>query len=87
MALDELREVALALPDTTDSATIRDTINQFLKGQSKANRIIFVRRYWFLDSIRTIAERTGKSEVAVRGTLKRMRKALKSDLEREGVVL
>ena len=87
MALDELREVALALPDTTDSAIIRDTLNQFLEGQSKTNRIIFVRRYWFLESMRTIAEHTGKSEAAVRSTLKRMRKALKSNLEKEGVAL
>lgn len=87
LALDELREVALALPDTTDSAIIRDTLNQFLEGQSKINRIIFVRRYWFLDSMRTIAEHTGKSEAAVRSTLKRMRKALKSNLEKEGVAL
>jgi len=87
LALDELREVALALPDTTDSAIIRDTLNQFLEGQSKTNRIIFVRRYWFLDSMNTIAEHNGKSEAAVRSTLKRMRKALKSNLEKEGVAL
>ena len=87
LALDELREVSLALPDAADSAIIRDVINQFLEGQSKTNRIIFVRRYWYLDNVRRIAECTGKTESAVRSTLKRMRKALKNTLEKEGVAL
>ncbi|MBR1821117.1 MAG: RNA polymerase sigma factor [Clostridia bacterium] len=87
LALDELRDVAAKLPDEADSAAIRAAINRFLSKESAVNRAIFVRRYWYLDSIREIAGFAGRSETAVRSALTRMRRTLKRELEREWVAL
>lgn len=87
LALDELGDVAASLPDEADSAAIREAIDRFLAGERADNRAIFVRRYWYLMSVREIAKTTGRSEAAVRAALARMRKRLKRELEREGVAL
>lgn len=51
-------------------------INSFLRELPKEKRIIFVRRYWYSDSVSEIADRIGKSENAVSVTLNRLRKML-----------
>lgn len=50
-------------------------------------RIIFLRRYWYSDSIKDISERMQMSESAVKVTLHRTRKELRKYLESEGLYL
>ena len=62
-------------------------IDRFLASSKPENRIIFVRRYWYADSIVAISERFGMSESKVKSSLLRTRNKLKDYLEKEGVTL
>ncbi len=62
-------------------------INTFLSTKSYIKRTIFVRRYWYCDTISKIAEDYGFSESKVKSMLMRMRNELKTVLERREVTL
>ena len=84
---DELSE---ALPDTsgdgmTDSMVLRDTLNRFIISLTPENRMIFMRRYWYCDSVRDIAGMMHMTDMGVKKRLARMRNKLKSVLEGEGI--
>lgn len=60
-------------------------IDEYLDTLDKTNRMLFVRRYWFLDSIQTLAKMSKLSVGAVRTRLSRLRETLKKYLESRGV--
>ncbi len=64
---------------------IEATINKFLWRQADEKRNIFIRRYWYLDSIETICRCTGFSQSKVKSMLYEMRRKLKRYLENEGI--
>lgn len=64
---------------------IQNTINKFLSELDKKKRIIFVRRYWYLDSVSEIAEEFGFSESKVKTILFRCRNKLRKCLEKEEI--
>lgn len=61
-----------------------DVINRFLGSISKENRIIFLRRYWFMHSVREIARDNHISEKCASMRLTRIRQQLKTYLHKEG---
>lgn len=69
-----------------DSYHIREILNDFLGKLSKKDRDIFVRRYWYMDTIREIAQRHHISETNVKSNLFRSRKKLLKAMEREGIL-
>lgn len=79
------------VPDSTDVEKLCDSkelggkISAFLKSEKTLNRVVFVRRYWFLDSIGDIAKKCGMTENAVKQLLLRMRGRLKEYLIKEGL--
>jgi len=73
--------------DPTDSVVIVDTLNRFLEGLEREQRVLFLRRYWFFGSIREIALDYGMTESNVKMTLLRLRSSLRRLLEEEGIVL
>lgn len=87
-AYDELSE---CLPDSEDvedkldEKELAKIINGFLGGLPKKSRVIFVRKYWKLDSIRDIAADLKISEGNVKNTLFRTRRKLKELLTQEGI--
>ena len=86
LSLDEL---AGCLPDTsadfgTDARSVGLAIDEFLSRQSRENRVIFLRRYWFGDSVQEIAKTFGLRENAVSVRLNRIRGKLKDHLIKEG---
>lgn len=89
-AFDELAECLPdneGVEDALDEKELAKIINAFLDGLPKKTRVIFVRKYWRLDSIRTIASDLKISEGNVKNTLFRTRQRLKELLTREGVNL
>lgn len=62
-------------------------INRFLEETEQESRMIFLRRYWFADSVAQIAARYGISESKVKTRLFRTRQRLLVFLEKEGVTL
>ena len=67
-----------------DDAALSEAINGFLRTLDEEKRNIFVRRYWYLDSIEDISKRFALSESKVKTTLFRCRNRLREHLETEG---
>ncbi len=88
LVLDELNE---CIPDTVGDAAegfvITDALNTFLASLPEENRNIFVRRYWYMSAVKDIAADYGVSESKVKMRLLRMRNELKTQLEKEGIVV
>ena len=62
-------------------------ISTFLRKQPKEKRIIFMHRYYYCDTVLSIAKRFGHSESKVKIMLYRMRKDLRVYLTKEGYFL
>ncbi len=62
-------------------------LNRFLSSLSRQQRMIFMRRYWYLSSIREIADDYKLTESKVKMSLLRSRNKLRDCLEEEGIVL
>lgn len=71
--------------DTVDDIALRDALNGFLAGLDKNKRMIFVKRYFFMRSVKEIADEMGMKASTVKTTLSRTRVMLREYLEREGV--
>lgn len=86
-------ELEQCIPDPSDvECRINDmelgqAINGFLGKLDRKKRIIFIRRYWYLDSISSIAKRLELSESNVKTTLFRCRNKLREHLKKEGYIL
>lgn len=70
---------------TVDSSEISELVSSFLRSQTPENRMIFVRRYWYGDSVSEIALRNELSQSAVAMRLSRTRGKLASYLKKEGI--
>jgi len=84
IALEELADIPM--PENTDGEEITKTIDTFLRSESPENADIFLKRYWFLKSIREIADEYRYSESKITSLLLRMRGRLKQKLESEGLM-
>lgn len=67
-----------------EAKVIAKSISDFLREQKVEVRGVFIRRYWYLESIREISVHYNISEGKVKSILFRCRKALKKYLEKEG---
>ncbi len=67
-----------------DARELGRTMDRFLKSKSRESRYIFIRRYWFGDSVGEIARTLKMQENAVSVRLNRMRTSLKDYLKKEG---
>lgn len=68
-----------------ENKRIEQTISQFLWSQSEEKRSIFIRRYWYFETIQSISHRTGFSESKIKSMLFHLRKDLRTFLEQEGI--
>ena len=66
-----------------DSRFLARAIESFLLSCKKEDRVFFVNRYWYADSVPEIAKRFGVGESKVKMSLHRTRKKLRTYLERE----
>ena len=86
--LDELGEIADEGGQAErEEGEITACINQFLSEQDTLNRVLFVRRYWYYDSLRTLSKRSGLGEKVIKARLARMRAKLKAKLAESGVTV
>ena len=70
-----------------DDRALARAIDGFLAGLPASRRRLFVRRYWYMQPIREMAEQAGASESRIKSQLFRLRKQLKAHLEKEGIEL
>lgn len=87
IAMQEI-EACLSAPNTVEgqieAKALARTIESFLDTLTAENRVIFMRRYWFADSYKDIAEFVGLSEKNISVRLTRIREKMKQYLiERE----
>lgn len=90
LALAELED-CIPSPDPAErideEKAIAASVNRFLYAQPEQKRNIFIRRYWYLYSVRDIAAAYQMSESRTASILLRMRTELKKHLEKEGIAL
>lgn len=84
------QEMELCIPDTQrerqrDGKELGMLLDAFLRTLTPENRVVFLRRYWYVDTIAEIAVRYGLSESAVQMRLSRTRAKLCTYLEKEGI--
>ena len=87
ISISELEEI---LPDENIAADISNeeigkAISAFLRKEKADNRKVFIRKYYFFDSISEIAERYGFTESKVKNMLYHTRNKLKEYLIKEGI--
>lgn len=84
-----LHELSECIPDFSAEnelsvSELGKAISSFLRSEKSISRAVFIRRYWYSDSVRDIALRYGLNESTVRSLLHRARKKLKEYLTKEG---
>lgn len=86
LSLDELADVIPegTMEEVLDARELGRAIDRFLDTLSSANRRIFLRRYWFGDSLQELARQEKLSVNALSVRLSRLRSQLKSYLYKEG---
>lgn len=88
-----LSELAECIPSQSnvesesEAREITRSIEQWLYTLPKNDRVLFLRRYWFGDSLQTLAAERSTSPNRIAGQLYRLRQKLKSALEKDGVIL
>lgn len=87
MELEECLPSAKSVEEEIEGKQTAAAINEFLFMVDEESRNIFVRRYFYVDSIKEIADRFDISESKVKSQLFRLRNRLKDHLEKEGVIL
>ena len=70
-----------------DAIALGESISAFLRKQPVLTRNIFIRRYWYLDSVDEICRRYGISQSKAKSILFRCRNVLRSYLRKEGYTL
>ena len=78
---------AESVEEEMEGKELAAAIDRFLRGLGEEGRNIFVRRYFYLDSVREIADRFRVSESKVKSQLFRLRNRLREQLEKEGIEL
>lgn len=85
-------ELQCCIPDkgwerSLDGEEIGHLLNEFLAVLPKESRQIFLRRYWYADSVAEIAQRFRISQSKVKTSLHRTREKLRTFLQREGIAV
>lgn len=70
-----------------EAIALGQTISAFLRTLPEEARNVFIRRYWYMDSIVDISRRFGITQSKVKSMLFRSRNALRKLLEKEGFTL
>lgn len=88
LSLDELAE---SLPggtveETLDAKVLGQAIDRYLSTLSAANRMLFMRRYWYGDPVKEIAAGFGMCPDTVSVRLNRLRAGLRDYLYKEGIL-
>lgn len=87
-ALEELTDCVPAVPGadrTVEDRELTEILNRFLRTLSERDCNVFLRRYWYAESLEAIARRYELRENTVRTCLFRTRNKLRKYLEKEGI--
>ncbi len=84
------QEMEVCIPDESrdremEAKELGQILDAFLRTLPEENQMVFLRRYWYVDTIAEIAARYGISESAVNMRLNRTRDKLRAYLAKEGI--
>lgn len=86
LILEELRDCTADGPEQLlEAAELGRLLDRFLRQLSQKDCCVFMRRYWYMDSLEDIARRYHLPLGSVKSILHRSRKKLKQYLEQEGI--
>lgn len=83
--LDEISDIipdSMNIEDQMEKKELVKIINRFLETLPQKHKLLFIRRYYYFDSIRDISLRYSLSEGYITATLTRVRKKLAKHLKR-----
>lgn len=86
-------ELSECIPDTSnveieyDNSRLAEALNRFLTELDETKRYVFIRRYYYSDSVETIAKSLNSGVGRIKSILHRTRNELRKYLEREGIAL
>ena len=89
LCLEELQDCVSSQESTEDKVIRKETIaavNHFLSTLSETERKVFLCRYWYLESVKDIAERFDFSPNRTSVLLRRVRQKLNASLAKEGLL-
>ena len=75
-----------SIEEETERKLLAEVIAAFVKGLPETEQKVFLCRYWYMDSVSSIATRFRFSESKVKSMLSRTREKLRVRLEKEGLV-
>ena len=90
LALEELAECipdSAAVEDAVDAKELAAAINRFLDTLSYEDKFLFMRRYWYSDSLTDLAQMTNLSYQTVSVRLHRIKEKLRNQLLKEGLLV
>ena len=82
-------ELMERIPDNVlagDETGLRELIVRFLEDQPEEKRKLFLRRYWYGESVKELAKAFGYRESKVKSMLFRLRKQLWNELKKEDAI-
>ena len=85
--LDELAECVpgpAAVEHELEQKELAGAIDSWLRGRSREDRILFLRRYWYGVELQELAAERGMSPNRLAQKMHRLRRSLKQTLEKEG---
>lgn len=84
-----LSELSDCVPDSsnveTEANEISEVISKWLYTLPQDDRVLFLRRYWYGDSLKELAGKCGTTQNKLAGRMYRLRHDLRTALEKEGV--
>ena len=90
LVLDEIEECipsGMNVETELEAKELGASINRFLSSLSKEDRFLFVRRYWYADSVSDLAALTKGSPNRISVRLFRLREKLRNSLKKEGLLV
>ena len=86
--IEELLECGGDSPEMQlEAVELSHLLDRFLRELPRKDCCIFMRRYWYVDTLEEIAGRYGMALGTVKSSLFRSRKKLKAYLEKEGITI
>lgn len=88
VVLDELEECLTdgkSVEQEVEAKILSEVINSFVKSLPDTEQRVFLCRYWYMDSVETIAKEFGFSQSKVKSMLYRTREKLRARLIKEGL--
>lgn len=90
LCLEELEYCIEGLTTVEEEVSSKDLagyVNDFIESLDSINQMLFVRRYWYMDSFENLAKRTGIKEGAIRTRISRVRIKFREFLIERGVFI